>query len=77
MKVAVAFGLLLLVSMIAAKSLVQKDKETGKILSLCVKCLSLSFEWNSIRLGGPAHEKGTKTVHKTLLGGGGEGSRGW
>ena len=47
--------------------------------------LLLSFEWNSIRLGGPAHEIGTKTVHKTLPGGGGGigggglgwGSRGW
>ena len=26
----------------------------------------LSFEWNSIRLGGPAHEIVTKTVNKTL-----------
>ena len=33
----------------------------------------LSFEWNSIRLGGPAHGIVTKTVHKTLPGGG----RGW
>ena len=31
---------------------------------------SLSFEWNSIRLGGPAHGIVTKTVHKTLPGGG-------
>ena len=31
----------------------------------------LSFEWNSIRLGGPAHAIVTKTVHKTLPGGGG------
>ena len=28
----------------------------------------LSFEWNSIRLGGPAHGIVTKTVHKTLVG---------
>ena len=28
----------------------------------------LSFEWNSIRLGGPAHGIVTKTVHKTLPG---------
>ena len=28
----------------------------------------LFFEWNSIRLGGPAHEKVTKTAHKTLPG---------
>ena len=35
----------------------------------------LSFEWNSIRLGGPAHGIVTKTVHKTLPGGG--GGRGW
>ena len=35
---------------------------------------SLSFEWNSIRLGGPAHGIVTKTVHKTLPGnGGGQG----
>ena len=26
----------------------------------------LSIEWNSIRLGGPAHGIVTKTVHKTL-----------
>ena len=32
----------------------------------------LSFEWNSIRLGGPAHEIVTKTVHKTLPVGGGD-----
>ena len=31
----------------------------------------LSFEWNSIRLGGPAHGIVTKTVHKILPGGGG------
>ena len=30
----------------------------------------LSFEWNSIRLSGPAHGIVTKTVHKTLPGGG-------
>ena len=30
----------------------------------------LPFEWNSIRLGGPAHGIVTKTVHKTLPGGG-------
>ena len=35
----------------------------------------MSFEWNSIRLGGPAHGIVTKTVHKTLPGGG--GGRGW
>ena len=38
----------------------------------------LSFEWNSIRLGGPVHGIVTKTVHKTLPGGGrGEGGMGW
>ena len=44
----------------------------------------LSIEWNSIRLGGPAHGIVTKSVHKTLPGdgggpgGGGQwGSRGW
>ena len=31
----------------------------------------LSIEWNSIRLGDPAHGIVTKTVHKTLPGGGG------
>ena len=31
----------------------------------------MSFEWNSIRLGGPAHGIVTKTVHKTLPGSGG------
>ena len=37
----------------------------------------LSFEWNSIRLGGSAHGIVTKTVHKTLpRGGGGQGGRG-
>ena len=30
-----------------------------------------SIEWNSIRLGGPAHGIVIKTVHKTLPGGGG------
>ena len=35
----------------------------------------LSFEWNLIRQGGPAHEIVTKTVHKTLRGGG--GGMGW
>ena len=30
---------------------------------------SLSFEWNSIRLGGSAHGIVTKTVHKDLPGG--------
>ena len=38
---------------------------------------SLSFEWNSIRLGGPAHEIVTKTVHKTLPGGGRSQGVGW
>ena len=28
----------------------------------------LSWEWNSIRLGGPAYGIVTKTVHKTLQG---------
>ena len=37
----------------------------------------LSIEWNSIRLGGPAHGIVTKTVHKTLLGGGGGLGGGW
>ena len=50
----------------------------------------MSLEWNSMRLGGPAHGIVTKTVHKTLPGGGGGpgggvgiglmgwwGSRGW
>ena len=38
----------------------------------------LSFEWDSIRLGGPAHGIVTKTVHKTLPGGGrSEGGMGW
>ena len=36
-----------------------------------VKFISLSFEWNSIRLGGHAHGIVTKTVHKTLPWGGG------
>ena len=41
----------------------------------------MSFEWNSIRLGGPAYGIVTKTVHITLPGGsGGRGlgvSGGW
>ena len=37
------------------------------------QCL-LCFEWNLIRLGGPAHGIVTKTVHKTLTGDG-EGQR--
>ena len=40
-------------------------------------CVLLSFEWNAIRLCGPAHGIVTKTVHKTLPGsGGGQGGRG-
>ena len=35
----------------------------------CLNCLSI--EWNSIRLGGSAHGIVTKTVCKTLPGGGG------
>ena len=31
----------------------------------------MSIEWNLIRLSGPAHGIVTKTVHKTLPGGGG------
>ena len=31
----------------------------------------ISIEWNLIRLGGPVHGIVTKTVHKTLPGGGG------
>ena len=34
----------------------------------------LSIEWNSIRLGGPAHGIANKTVCKTLPG---RGGRGW
>ena len=30
----------------------------------------MSIKWNSIRLGGPANGIVTKTVHKTLSGGG-------
>ena len=37
----------------------------------------LSIEWNSIRLGGPAHGIVIKTVHKTLPGGGGGSGGGW
>ena len=37
----------------------------------------LSFKWNLIRIGGPAHRIVTKTVHKTLPGSGrGEGCMG-
>ena len=37
----------------------------------------ICLEWNLIRLGGPAHGIVTKTVHKTLPGGGGvKGSKG-
>ena len=35
------------------------------------KDILLSIKWNSIRLSGPAHGIVTKTVHKTLPGGGG------
>ena len=35
------------------------------LLILSTKYL-LSIEWNLIRLGSPAHEMVTKTVHKTL-----------
>ena len=52
--------------------------EVNKSCSFYVITLqSLSFEWNSIRLGGPAHGIVTKTIHKTLPGGGrGQGARG-
>ena len=36
----------------------------------CPNIILLSFKWNLIRLGGHAHEIVTKTVHKTLPGGG-------
>ena len=36
----------------------------------CVSLLFLSFEWNAIRLDGPAHGIVTKTVHRTLPRGG-------
>ena len=45
--------------------------EPIKSCSSLPSVLFLSFEWNSIRLGGPAHGILTKTVHKTLPGGGG------
>ena len=38
---------------------------------------TFSIKWNSIRLGGPAHGIITKTVHKTLPGGGGCGCKEW
>ena len=45
--------------------------------TLSYRLVLLSFEWNSIRLGGPAHGIVTKTVHKTLpRGGAGQGGRG-
>ena len=37
----------------------------------------LSLEWNSMRLGSPAHGIVTKTVPKTLPGGGGGPGGGW
>ena len=37
---------------------------------ICAKQVLLSFKWNLIRLGGPTHGILTKTVHKTLSGGG-------
>ena len=37
----------------------------------------LYIKWNLIRLGGPAHGIMTKTVHKTLPGGGGGPGGGW
>ena len=37
----------------------------------------LSIEWNSIRLGGPAHGIVIKTVHKTLPGVVGGPGGGW
>ena len=47
-----------------------------KVLTIVFKTTALLFiEWNSIRIGGPAHGIVTKTVHKTLLGGG-RGGRG-
>ena len=38
------------------------------ILNIYLSSNFLSIEWNSIRLGGPAHEKVTKTVTKSLSG---------
>ena len=56
-------------------------QEVKEILHIYFTIL-LSIEWNSIRLSGPAHEIVTKTVHKTLPGGGGSqggrgGGQGW
>ena len=42
---------------------------------MCFQSILLSIEWNSIRLSDPAHGIVTKTVHKTLPGGG--GGQGW
>ena len=49
-------------------------KSVNNCLKIELECCFLrflSFEWNSIRLGGPAHGIVTKTVHKTLPGGSG------
>ena len=48
-----------------------KALESKIAISLGELSTFLSFEWNLIRLGGPAHEIVTNTVHKTLPGGGG------
>ena len=47
--------------------------ETFVMFFFATFCLSME----SIRLGGPAHGIVTKTVHKTLPGGGGGPAGGW
>ena len=48
---------------------------TDKSVNPRPKNVFLSIEWNSIRLGGPAHGIVTRTVHKTLPGV--VGAQGW
>ena len=66
--------------MLGCPSLHLLNEESEQIISfteLHLNVPSLSIEWNSIRLGDPAHGIVTKTVHKTLPGGcGGPGGRG-
>ena len=51
--------------------MLRPDKANGKSeLQSVLQSSFLSIEKNSIKLGGPAHGIVTRTVHKTLPGGG-------
>ena len=54
-------------------SLIILDQEcrTAAAHRKCVQDLIWSSIWNSIEIGGPAHEIVTTTIHKTIRGSGG------